>query len=640
MSLLELKLQILLKSAEIGDAQAQLDLGLLLLETAHSQEDINQAVLWLHRAAKREHPQALYELARLYLTGKAGSSDSDPLNRALKWLLKAKELGHPEAGKYFQTVMATLQAHHPDEYDPEYNAIFAEEEYGEENAEDYGSTEDYDDYASSGGNGPQTHANDTAEVTPAANTSDSDRAEDEEPDPDSVFVDDAMLSKRSSLQTLAEMGNTQAMAILGEFWLLGQDGPKDEQKAMEWLQKAADKDEPTALFRLGSICLHGSETELQDFAKARQFLFRAVALGSSQALFTLGELYAHGQNKSQDYRKAAQYFEKALQAGILPAYARLAQLYSNGLGVAQDDAKALELYAQGARKGDSAAQYGLAMAYLQGKGTETDMPRALKWLRQAAQNGLAAAQEQLHKLEPPPAAPQNDNQTETDAPTEPAAPPQSQTPALPATPPTAEPAVTADHALNQVLSHSTPSPLSANTVASSTESKIGAAPGAALETLRASLRATPDPILELRLKHAEQSGEAMAACHMGVICEKARNWENARRWYAKAANQGLALGLYNLGVLWETGRGGERDWQQAFTCYQQAAQQGYVKAQYNLCLLYARGQGTGRNLEQAKKWCAEAAEQGLPEAKKLAEMFSKHAESAGSPETQTETTGA
>ena len=617
MSMLER--QILLRSAEAGDAKAQFDLGLSYLQAACSQQDVDQAVTWLHRAAMRNHPDALFTLAQLYLQGRAGTSDRDPLNRALGWLVRAKELGHPEAGKYFQAVMVTLQADHPGEYDAEYDELAEADE----------SRRDYDDEY-----GAEEYADRRGETEPD---------EEEIPDSDYLIVDDKMMTKRRSLQTLADMGHTRALAVLGELYLRGIDGPKDEQKALECFRKAADQDDPPALYRLGSFYLSGSDSEARDFSKARQFLFRAVALGSSAALFSLGELYAHEQNKNRDYRKAAQYFEKAKEAGITDALARLAELYTQGQGVPQDDGKALELYTQGARAGSSEAQYGLALAYLNGRGTEIDLPRALKWLRKAAENGFAPAREQLDQLEPPAAAPAAPSKTSAAQ----AAPPSRES--SPAAGSSAAPGRTESCAAEGNVSVP---PASTGIAAVSQGAAAAAQPerdsgsvppaaapappdlaafttiGAASAALRERLRTTPDPVLELRVRHAEQSGEAMAACHMGVICEKDRDWESARRWYAQAARQGEALGLYNLGVLWETGRGGERDWQQALACYARAARQGYAKARYNLCLLYARGRGTERDLEQARSWCVKAAEQGLPEAKKLAEVFNKHLQPA------------
>ncbi len=599
MSLLEIQTQALLTAAEAGNAQAQYDLGRIFLEAAQSQADIDRAVTWLHRAVQRNHPDALFELAKLYLMGKAGKSDSDPLNRALRWLLCAKELGHPQAGKFFKAIMVTLQANHAGEYDSEYDELFADEEYSEENDE-AGEVHDAE------GAGRPAWSN-----REASEAEDSDEVSDVS-EGDSLIIDDKMLSNHQSLQTLADMGVTQAMAILGDFYLQGKDGPKDEQKGWEWLQKAAAQDDPFALFRLGCICMQGLSSLPQDFSQARYYLFRAVALGNNEALLTLGEWYSHEQNEAKDYRKAAQNFEKALEAGILPAFARLAELYAQGLGVPQDDTKALELYTQGARRGDCASQYGLALAYLYGKGTQSDPTRALKWLRKAAASGSAPAQIIIDRYDGKGQAATSDS-----------APAQGQMPKLKPLGLSVEPQATVKASTcnsdDSGIKSATPSPPAPPDLASFV------AMGQALSVLRTRQRTAPDPVLKLRVKHAEKNGEDIAACHMGVICEKTRDWESARRWYAQAARGGQALGLYNLGVLWETGRGGECNLQQAFSCYNQAAQQGYAKAQYNLCLLYARGQGTTRSLEQAMSWCTQAADQGLPEAQRLLETFRKYA---------------
>ena len=56
----------------------------------------------------------------------------------------------------------------------------------------------------------------------------------------------------------------------------------------------------------------------------------------------------------------------------------------------------------------------------------------------------------------------------------------------------------------------------------------------------------------------------------------------AMRWYRKAADQGNAIAQYNLGWMYENGRGVVQDDAEAMQWYRKAADQGYAAAQYNI----------------------------------------------------------
>ena len=50
-------------------------------------------------------------------------------------------------------------------------------------------------------------------------------------------------------------------------------------------------------------------------------------------------------------------------------------------------------------------------------------------------------------------------------------------------------------------------------------------------------------------------------------------------WYKKAADKGYALAQYNLGILYEGGKGVKKDVQQAKIWYKKAADQGEQNAE-------------------------------------------------------------
>jgi len=68
------------------------------------------------------------------------------------------------------------------------------------------------------------------------------------------------------------------------------------------------------------------------------------------------------------------------------------------------------------------------------------------------------------------------------------------------------------------------------------------------------------------------------------------------------ADLGQASAQYNLGIIYESGRGAVRDYALAATWFRKAAEQGHTKAQYNLGVCYAKGRGVPMDEAEAVKW--------------------------------------
>jgi len=93
---------------------------------------------------------------------------------------------------------------------------------------------------------------------------------------------------------------------------------------------------------------------------------------------------------------------------------------------------------------------------------------------------------------------------------------------------------------------------------------------------------------------AEQ-GVARAQYNLGIMYDNGRgvpeNDAEAVKWYRKAAEQGVADAQYNLGVTYEVGQVVPQSYAEAAKWFRKAAEQGYAKAQYNLGLMHADGTG-------------------------------------------------
>ncbi|HEX2216356.1 MAG TPA: hypothetical protein VHG27_06645 [Xanthobacteraceae bacterium] len=119
---------------------------------------------------------------------------------------------------------------------------------------------------------------------------------------------------------------------------------------------------------------------------------------------------------------------------------------------------------------------------------------------------------------------------------------------------------------------------------------------------------------------AADRGLAPAQYRLGSLYEKGhgvtKNLYEARRLYHAASERGNAKAMHNLAVLHAEGIDGKPDFVIAAEWFRKAANRGIADSQYNLGILYARGLGVQQNLPESYKWFALAAQQGDTDAGK------------------------
>ena len=121
-------------------------------------------------------------------------------------------------------------------------------------------------------------------------------------------------------------------------------------------------------------------------------------------------------------------------------------------------------------------------------------------------------------------------------------------------------------------------------------------------------------LLRILRPRAEQ-GDAVGQFNLALMYSKGKGVpqdnSEAVKWYRKAADQGYAAAQYNLALLYEKSLGAARDDAEATRLYRAAPEQGLADAQNNLCGMYLEGQGVSQDDAEAAKWCRKAADQGL-----------------------------
>jgi len=96
----------------------------------------------------------------------------------------------------------------------------------------------------------------------------------------------------------------------------------------------------------------------------------------------------------------------------------------------------------------------------------------------------------------------------------------------------------------------------------------------------------------------------------GVI----QNYQQAVRWFTKAAEAGFGLAQVNLALLHLEGRGVAQDNQEAAYWFTKAAETGFAEAQVNLAAMYFSGKGVPQDYVLAHMWANLAASQSDKEA--------------------------
>lgn len=114
------------------------------------------------------------------------------------------------------------------------------------------------------------------------------------------------------------------------------------------------------------------------------------------------------------------------------------------------------------------------------------------------------------------------------------------------------------------------------------------------------------------LRCASERGFMPSIKNLADICRENGDFEDACKWYRKAAEQGDAVAQNSMGNRYYNGEGVNQDYKEAVKWYKLSAEQGYDWAQDNLAGMFYNGKGVEQDYGEAAKWYRKAAEQGNP----------------------------
>ena len=151
-----------------------------------------------------------------------------------------------------------------------------------------------------------------------------------------LYIQEDKLKKAKPLLVKAaekEHGYAQYLLAMNFFDLYSENN----KEALFWLEKAANHDEPEALFQLGVYYSEGN-----DLAKSIKYYQRAAELNHADAALALSYLYDEGISVEQDDDKALFFLKKAAELENQEAIDELASMALSGQG--NMDAKEAEYW--------------------------------------------------------------------------------------------------------------------------------------------------------------------------------------------------------------------------------------------------------------------------------------------------------
>jgi TPR repeat protein len=148
---------------------------------------------------------------------------------------------------------------------------------------------------------------------------------------------------------------TNCQVLAGDAYLKGEEIPKDERRALQMYNAAAQAGNPAADLRLYNLYGHGIAVA-KDQATAMHWLQDAANHHDRVALFILGSAYDRGDGVPPDARRACENYKSAAFLGSPDAFVALGTLLRDGRGIAQNLALAYRYYGQAKVMGVSDVQ--------------------------------------------------------------------------------------------------------------------------------------------------------------------------------------------------------------------------------------------------------------------------------------------
>ena len=171
---------------------------------------------------------------------------------------------------------------------------------------------------------------------------------------------------------------------------------KDEAEALKWLHKAA-QGVVNAQYWYGTLLLTGKGAP-PNLQEGRAWIEKAANAGMAQAELAYADLLLNGEGGEKNHEKALEFYRKAADAGLVWAMFSVGAMYGGGHDVPQDRLAAQKWFYAAAQKGNAAAQLMLGRYFAQGLAGEHNREQAKFWYQKAAAQNIPDAIKELAEL--------------------------------------------------------------------------------------------------------------------------------------------------------------------------------------------------------------------------------------------------
>jgi uncharacterized protein len=193
------------------------------------------------------------------------------------------------------------------------------------------------------------------------------------------------------LERAHKSGSLNASALLGDFYREGLIVERDDRKALALIKVAAEGNLPYGQHLLAGCYLVGQCTKRDD-EKGLYWLKKAADAGVVAAQHTLALSYFEGDFTPRNDELAVKYFTLAANQGYPAAQTQLARCYAGGYGLAQDYHKAFSYYLQAAQTDDLFAIYHVAKYLCSDRIGKPNFAAGFQWFLRGAELGDIDAQ--------------------------------------------------------------------------------------------------------------------------------------------------------------------------------------------------------------------------------------------------------
>lgn len=126
---------------------------------------------------------------------------------------------------------------------------------------------------------------------------------------------------------LANQGLLSAQLKVGIMYLKGEGVQNDDCRAIEWMQKSADRGFSDSQYFLG-LMYEGAHCVTENFQMAMQLYQKAADTGFAPAQVSIGNLYELGKGVPKDYQQAMKWYQRGAMLGSTDAQVSIGNLYA------------------------------------------------------------------------------------------------------------------------------------------------------------------------------------------------------------------------------------------------------------------------------------------------------------------------